>query len=151
MTDRLLAAAGLAALLAAPAIAEDLPEGALAADPPAPLTLFQWALVHADALMLVPHEGYLYPAERAGEAVVETLPPALLVTRHHDGAKMRVPVSAIHAPHEVTGGGWIMERHDGEAWHPVAAMHFHGARFYGQDSPGPFEPLAPESVRFRAR
>ena len=121
------------------------------ADPPPPLTPFQWALKTGGSLLLVPHEGHLYPARRTGAGVIETLPEAIEVALHHDGTALTVPLHAVRSPFEVLGGDWVLERRGASGWRPVAAMHFHGDRFYGQDAPGPFEPLPPDAIRLRRR
>ncbi len=159
---RRLAALVLAAGLVSPAGAAEPdpgPESRLditslgpAAAPPAPpLTLFQWAVMTGGSLLLVPQDGHLYPARRREGTVIETQPPRLAVTLYRDEAETTVPLAAVRAPQEVGPEDWVLERRAGDTWRPIAAMHFHGTLFYGQDRPGPFEPLALEEIRFAPR
>ncbi|MGF1502978.1 MAG: hypothetical protein ACFBSD_14295 [Paracoccaceae bacterium] len=123
----------------------------IVADPPAPLTEFQWSLKSGGQLVLVPVDGHYYPARRTGEGVVETLPLALAVSLYFESEDLTVPLTEIRSPYEIDGRGWIMERFADGDWLPVAAMHFHDSTFYGQDMPGAFEPLGLAEIRFRPR
>ncbi|GMG81358.1 hypothetical protein LNKW23_05710 [Paralimibaculum aggregatum] len=118
--------------------------------PQTPLSLFQWALKAEGRLLLVPLEGHLWPAERAGTGIIETLPPKIAVRLHHDGREISLPLAAVLAPQELAPG-YVLERREGSAWQPLDAAHFDDMTFYGRRGTGAFEPLGLGEIRIRPR
>ena len=120
-------------------------------------TSFQWALYTDGTLLLAPRdETYYYPAEHAGEGVIETRPVQIKVAFHRniggDSNRTAVNLRSVRSPREVQPERWVMEyRNSDGSWSPAETFHFHGMQFYALKTPGKFTHVKRENVRFRRR
>ena len=126
------------------------------ATPQQPYSVFQWALYSEGELLLVPFGDHYYPARRRDSGVIETHPVKLPIEFHHDfdgdGAPTAMSLTKVLSPFDVSPDGWVLERlGETGAWTPVASFRFHDMHFYALDTPGAFETVANDRIRFRRR
>ncbi len=81
------------------------------------------------SLLLVPYEGYYYPAVQTGEGEIETNPPRVAVELMGSGMKLSPFVSSVIEIDEDDLAGLQPQRVSSGVWEPIGTLELSGGGF----------------------
>ncbi|MBU3020500.1 hypothetical protein [Aestuariibacter sp. A3R04] len=115
-------------------------------------TEFQLALLAQGRLLLVEQDGVLWPAYTVEKALLESFPPQMHVTLHHNKQAMTFFVDQIYSPTRVSGKNYRADVYINSQWMPVETFRLNQLDFeYKTDNSDVWQPVSPQSVRFTKR
>lgn len=101
--------------------------------------------------MLVPKDGWFYPARQAEPGILESDPPKIVVSLYGQDDARRIALNRVKSPLALTPRAWIMQRETGNGWITAETFHFDQRYFYARTAPGTFERVDMAAIRFKPR